>query len=70
MKAVLYEEFGGPLQVEFVADPAPEPHGVIVQVKASGICRSAWHGWMGHDSSIRPYPGTNWPAWFAPSARK
>ena len=53
MKAVLYETFGGPLRVTAVADPEPEPHGVIVQVKANGICRSDWHGWMGHDSSIR-----------------
>lgn len=53
MKAVLYEAFGGPLQMLSVADPALEPHGVIMQVKASGVCRSDWHGWMGHDPSIR-----------------
>ncbi len=53
MKAVLYEVFGGSLQVAPVADPVPEPDGVIVEVKASGICRSDWHGWMGHDPSIR-----------------
>ena len=53
MKAVLYEAFGAPLRVATVADPDPEPHGVIVQVKASGICRSDWHGWKGHDESIR-----------------
>ena len=53
MKAVLYEAFGGPLQVTSVADPGLEPHGVIVEVKASGVCRSDWHGWVGHDPSIR-----------------
>ena len=53
MKAVLYEAFGAPLQVASVADPVLEPHGVIVQVKASGICRSDWHGWVGHDPTIR-----------------
>ncbi len=53
MKAVVYEAFGAPLQVASVADPVPEPHGVIVQVKASGICRSDWHGWVGHDPGIR-----------------
>ncbi|MBE7213189.1 MAG: alcohol dehydrogenase catalytic domain-containing protein, partial [Gluconacetobacter diazotrophicus] len=53
MKAVWYEAFGGPLRVASVADPAPEPHGVVVEVKASGVCRSDWHGWMGHDASIR-----------------
>ena len=53
MKAVLYEGFGGPLQVASVADPVLEPHSVIVQIKASGICRSDWHGWVGHDPGIR-----------------
>ena len=53
MKAVLYEAFGGSLQVTSVADPVAEPHGVVVQVKASGVCRSDWHGWMGHDPGIR-----------------
>ena len=53
MKAVWYEAFGGPVQVTSVADPTPELHGVVVQVKASGVCRSDWHGWMGHDPSIR-----------------
>ena len=53
MKAVLYEAFGAPLQVTSVADPVLEPHGVVVQVKASGICRSDWHGWIGHDPGIR-----------------
>ena len=53
MKAVLYEAFGGPVQVASVADPDLEPHGVIVQLQASGVCRSDWHGWMGHDPGIR-----------------
>jgi alcohol dehydrogenase len=26
---------------------------VVVQVAASGLCRSDWHGWMGHDPDIR-----------------
>ena len=53
MKAVLYEAFGGPLQVASVVDPVLDPHGVIVEVKASGVCRSDWHGWMGHDPGVR-----------------
>ena len=23
--------------------------GVVVQVSATGVCRSDWHAWMGHD---------------------
>jgi len=26
---------------------------VVIRVAASGICRSDWHGWMGHDADIR-----------------
>ena len=52
MKAVHYSEFGGPITIEMVPDPAPEPGGVVIQVEATGLCRSDWHGWMGHDPDI------------------
>jgi len=29
------------------------PDGIVVRVQASGLCRSDWHGWMGHDAGIR-----------------
>lgn len=35
-----------------VADPTPSPAGVVVRVEATGLCRSDWHGWLGHDSDI------------------
>ena len=53
VKAVLFETFGGPLNCVDVRDPAPAPGGVVIKVEASGICRSDWHGWMGHDADIR-----------------
>jgi alcohol dehydrogenase len=53
MRAVYYEEFGQLPDVRQVADPAPPPDGVIVKVEASGLCRSDWHGWMGHDPDIK-----------------
>jgi D-arabinose 1-dehydrogenase-like Zn-dependent alcohol dehydrogenase len=56
MRAVLFDEFGGPLRVDTVADPAPERHGVVVQVEAAGLCRSDWHGWVGHDPDIPSLP--------------
>jgi alcohol dehydrogenase len=52
MKALLYREFGGPLSVEEVPDPQPPADGVVVAVRATGVCRSDWHGWMGHDPAI------------------
>ena len=52
MKAVIYENFQGPLSVTDVKDPEPAEHGVVMAIEATGICRSDWHGWMGHDSDI------------------
>jgi alcohol dehydrogenase len=53
MRAAVYEEFGQPLSIQNVPDPAPPPRGVVIRVKATGLCRSDWHGWMGHDPDIK-----------------
>ncbi|MGI9642538.1 MAG: zinc-dependent alcohol dehydrogenase family protein [Acidimicrobiia bacterium] len=55
MKAAVFDEFGGPIDVLQVPDPVPPAGGVVLQVEANGVCRSDWHGWMGHDRSI-PLP--------------
>ncbi|GAB3565778.1 alcohol dehydrogenase catalytic domain-containing protein [Amycolatopsis endophytica] len=52
MRAVVYHEFGATPQVREVPDPEPAPDGVVVAVEATGVCRSDWHGWRGHDSGI------------------
>ncbi|WP_295467660.1 zinc-dependent alcohol dehydrogenase family protein [uncultured Pseudomonas sp.] len=52
MKAVVYEAFSAPPRLTTVADPTPEPHGVVLKVMATGVCRSDWHGWVGHDPDI------------------
>ncbi|MBU4531476.1 MAG: zinc-dependent alcohol dehydrogenase family protein [Hoeflea sp.] len=52
MKAILYEAFSAPPKLVTLPDPAPEPHGVVVRVGATGVCRSDWHGWVGHDPDI------------------
>jgi alcohol dehydrogenase len=54
MRAALYPAFRAPLSVEDVAEPAPATDGVVIEVRASGLCRSDWHGWMGHDPLIVP----------------
>jgi alcohol dehydrogenase len=54
MRAAVFHEYGGALTVEEVADPAPPVDGVVVEVGASGICRSDWHAWMGHDPGVVP----------------
>lgn len=53
MKAVYYDQFRGPVTLENVADPTPIEGAVVLKVEATGLCRSDWHGWMGHDSDIK-----------------
>ena len=53
MKAMLFERFGEAPEIRSVPDPAPAPDGVVIEVMATGLCRSDWHGWMGHDTDIR-----------------
>ncbi len=52
MKAAIYRRYQGPLAIEEFPDPEPNRDGVVVRVEANGICRSDWHGWMGHDPDI------------------
>ena len=52
MKAVFYEAFQQPPVITTLPDPTPSPTGVVIKIKATGICRSDWHGWMGHDPDI------------------
>ncbi|WP_432542792.1 zinc-binding dehydrogenase [Kineococcus sp. SYSU DK002] len=52
MRAVLVTEFGGTPALAGVEDPAPAPHGVVVAVEATGVCRSDWHAWQGHDDDV------------------
>jgi len=52
MRAAVYTDFEAPLTIQNVPDPAPSKHGVVIRVKATGLCRSDWHGWMGHDPDI------------------
>ena len=53
MNAAVFEAFQGPVEVKSVDDPAPGEDGVVLRVAATGVCRSDWHGWMGHDPDIR-----------------
>jgi alcohol dehydrogenase len=54
VRAVLYEQFRGTPSVRTLPDPTPPDTGVVVRVEATGLCRSDWHGWMGHDPDIAP----------------
>jgi D-arabinose 1-dehydrogenase-like Zn-dependent alcohol dehydrogenase len=52
VRAVWFDEFGTLPLLREVADPEPSAAGVVVRVEATGLCRSDWHGWLGHDSGI------------------
>lgn len=52
MKAVLFEKFAEAPKLTTLPDPTPNSYGVVIKVEATGVCRSDWHGWMGHDSDI------------------
>jgi len=53
MRAMYYEQFGAAPEIRTLPDPTPTNAGVVISVKATGLCRSDWHGWMGHDPDIR-----------------
>jgi alcohol dehydrogenase len=58
MKAIVYDATGAPPVLREVADPVCPPGGAIVEVKATGVCRSDWHAWRGHDPVRLPHvPG-------------
>ena len=45
-------------EVRFVPDPVASTDGVVVAVAATGMCRSDWHAWAGHDDIAWPHvPG-------------
>ena len=56
MRAASYSSFGGPITVGSVPDPSADRVDAVVEVRATGICRSDWHGWQGHDPDIVHLP--------------
>jgi alcohol dehydrogenase len=52
MNAIFFSQFKGPLSVIDIPIPTPTNGGVVIKVEATGLCRSDWHAWMGHDPDI------------------
>ena len=58
MRAVVYSGYGITPTVVEVADPACPDSGVVLTVGATGVCRSDWHAWKGHEPVALPHiPG-------------
>ena len=56
MRALVYDAVQATPYVTDLPDPIVPPGGAVVRVTASGLCRSDWHGWMGHDDDIATFP--------------
>jgi D-arabinose 1-dehydrogenase-like Zn-dependent alcohol dehydrogenase len=58
VRAVVIDAVRGRPEVREVADPTAPVAGVVVRVMATGMCRSDWHAWAGHDEIAFPHvPG-------------
>ncbi|MGC3956285.1 MAG: alcohol dehydrogenase catalytic domain-containing protein [Propionicimonas sp.] len=49
MRAVSYPAYGAPPRLIDLPEPECPSDGAIVAVRATGVCRSDWHAWRGHD---------------------
>jgi D-arabinose 1-dehydrogenase-like Zn-dependent alcohol dehydrogenase len=52
VRAVVIDAVRAQPEVREVAEPTAAAGGVVVRVMATGICRSDWHAWAGHDDDI------------------
>lgn len=58
MRAVVLDAVRARPEVREVAEPTAPSGGVVVRVMATGMCRSDWHAWAGHDDIAFPHvPG-------------
>ena len=56
MKAAIYESFNEEISIQNVPIPKLQhSNGVLIQLMATGVCRSDWHGWKGHDGDIKKH---------------
>ncbi|MGY1775894.1 zinc-binding dehydrogenase [Geodermatophilus sp. SYSU D00804] len=58
MRAVVVDSVRARPRVREVPEPPAPPGGVVLRVMATGMCRSDWHAWAGHDEIAFPHvPG-------------
>ena len=54
MRAQQYDAVGAPIRLVEVPPPVCPVDGIVVDVRATGICRSDWHAWRGHEEVPLP----------------
>jgi D-arabinose 1-dehydrogenase-like Zn-dependent alcohol dehydrogenase len=57
VRAVAYSAYGARPALTEVPGPACPADGVVITVGATGVCRSDWHAWKGHDPVGLPHIG-------------
>lgn len=58
MRALVLDAVRADPEVRDVPTPRAPDGGVVVQVRATGLCRSDWHAWAGHEDLAFPHvPG-------------
>lgn len=58
VRAMIMDALAEPLEVREVPAPTAPAGGVVVEVHATGLCKSDWHAWVGHDDVALPHvPG-------------
>ena len=59
MRALIFDGFGKTPYITNLPTPiAARSDQVVIKVEATGLCRSDWHAWMGHDTDITEFPHT------------
>ncbi|WP_286928464.1 MULTISPECIES: alcohol dehydrogenase catalytic domain-containing protein [Aeromicrobium] len=52
MRALVLDAVRARPEIRDVPEPAAPDSGVVVRVAATGLCRSDWHAWAGHDDGV------------------
>lgn len=54
MRAAVLRAYNEDLSLEDVPVPECPRDGVVLEVRACGVCRSDWHGWTGEHPRVKP----------------
>ncbi|MEX2502379.1 MAG: alcohol dehydrogenase catalytic domain-containing protein [Trueperaceae bacterium] len=52
MRAIVVDAPNAQPTLRDVPEPTPAPDGAVIEVRATGVCRSDWHAWVGHDPTV------------------